>query len=432
MKENKKTPSLSPYKGVRDFYPEEQMIQQYIFDTMREVSESFGYEEYHASVLEPSSLYSSKTSDEIVNEQTYTFTDRGGRDVTLRPEMTPTVARMVAAKRKILPLPVRWFSIPNLFRYERPQRGRLREHWQLNVDIFGEESLWAEVEVLALAYNIMIAFGLEEKDFTIRINDRRLLVELYQEGLGLKEDKYRELLRLVDAEDKMSPEKFANAIVETIPNQADLYFEKFGTKDKKTNSAQATATYKEINELINTLKKIGINNAVFDPSITRGFDYYTGTIFEVYDNSDENNRALFGGGRYDRLLEIFDQEKIPAVGFGMGDVAMRDVLETYGLLPELADKVDLYIAPLSSENILFSQKLAQDLRRTGAKVITELKPGKPNKLIEKADRTGAKYIILIGEDEEKSDTFKLRLLSDHSENTISRTDLLQKFPIQLQ
>jgi len=243
-----------PYKGVRDFYPEDMAIQNYIFDTWRKVAERFGYEEYGASILEPTEIYTEKSGAEIINEQTFTFTDRGDRNVTLRPEMTPTLARMVAARRRNLKFPLRWYSIPNLFRYERPQRGRKREHWQLNCDLLGVAGIEAEKEIISLAYTIMKEFGARDEDFEVRIN----------------------------------------------------------------------------NSNIDGFREVG-SNLVFDPTLTRGQTYYTGIVFEIFDANKENGRAIAGGGRYDNLLEMFEVEPIPAVGFGMGDITIRDFLETHGL-----------------------------------------------------------------------------------------------------
>ena len=203
--------SLEPYKGTRDFYPKDQFIQNYIFSVWKKVCESYGYLEYNASILEETELYKSKSGDEIVNEQTYSFIDRGNRNVTIRPEMTPTVARMVAQKRKELTFPIRWFSIPNLFRYERPQRGRLREHWQLNADMFGVDSVEADVEIISLAYDIMKGFGAKDEDFEIRINNRHVISAGLREKLPDPE-RQRAYMRLLDRKDKMTPEAYGQMI----------------------------------------------------------------------------------------------------------------------------------------------------------------------------------------------------------------------------
>lgn len=290
--------STDPYKGVRDFYPADMRVQNYIFSVWRKVAEQFGYEEYSASLLEYSDLYKSKGNDEIINEQTYSFTDRGGREVTLRPEMTPTLARMVAARRKSLKFPLRWYSIPNVFRYERPQRGRRREHWQLNCDVLGIAGIEAEVEIISLAHAIMKAFGAKDGDFVIKINNR-LAMETALLGQGISEKDIPALLREWD---------------------------KGGVP-----AGQKVLWASAIDELLVALKQKGITNAEFDANIVRGFDYYTGMVFEVFDTHADNRRSLFGGGRYDNLLEIFGVEPVPTVGFGMGDITIRDFLETHSL-----------------------------------------------------------------------------------------------------
>ncbi len=306
--------STEPYKGTRDFYPEDQAVENYIFNTWKKTAESFGYEEYNASILESSELYKTKTSEEIVNEQTYTFTDRGDREVTLRPEMTPTVARMIAAKQKELSFPLRWYSIPNLFRYERPQKGRLREHWQLNCDIFGISSIKAEVEIISLAYKIMKNFGATEDDFVIKINSRKILSAALKEQ-GFNDTDARIASRLLDKKSKI--ENFDEECIKMLGKKIDRL-------ELSPND--------EVKDTIEELNKLGIKNIKFDPEIVRGFDYYNGIVFEIYDTNKENSRSIFGGGRYDNLMDIFGKKPVPAVGFGMGDVITKDFLELRNLL----------------------------------------------------------------------------------------------------
>ncbi len=311
MSDTKKQVSTDPYKGVRDFYPEDMRVQNYIFSVWRKVAEQFGYEEYSASLLEYSDLYKSKGSDEIVNEQTYSFTDRGGREVTLRPEMTPTLARMVAARRKSLKFPLRWYSIPNVFRYERPQRGRRREHWQFNVDIMGIAGLEGDVESISLAPAIMKAFGARDEDFVIKIGSRNALTgALIHRNVPIENHKL--IARLIDRKGKMPEEE----------RLAEL---------KKLGGDFEIQESTDVAEIRKRLAEKGIKNTEFDANIVRGFDYYTGMVFEVFDTAQENRRSLFGGGRYDNLLEIFGMESVPFVGFAMGDITIRDFLETHGL-----------------------------------------------------------------------------------------------------
>src|SRR6185437_12088364 len=302
-----------------DFYPEDQAFLNYFIATCREFVEKVGYVEYHASILEPSELYKAKgaENEEIINEQTYSFIDRGGREVTLRPEMTPTVARMVAGKRRELGFPLRLFAIPNFFRYERPQRGRMREFWQLNVDLFGSASLYADAEIIGVAYGIMKAFGANDEDFVIKVGSRPWLEALGKE-LNLSDESYEALQKLLDAKDKMPVDDF-------IQKLADI-----GVPQEVVLKSEPPA---EVARMIEEFKAAGIANIVFDPSIVRGFNYYTGMVFEVFDTHPDNRRALFGGGRYDNLTELFDNDPITGVGFGMGDATIHDFLEVRGLLP---------------------------------------------------------------------------------------------------
>src|SRR3989344_9447306 len=300
--------SMESYKGVRDFYPEDKAIQNYIFKTMRSAVEAWGYEEYDASILEPSELYKAKSSEEIVREQTYTFTDRGGREVTLRPEMTPTVARMISARAQELPFPTRWYSIPNLFRYEKPQRGRLREHLQLNVDLFGVASILAELEVISMAFDIMKKFGADEKDFEIRINNRLLLDDVFKK-IKINEDKKQFVYRLIDKKEKFSDDDFRHSLVVLIGKEsAEKLLENLYLGEGLLVTLKESEAAKNLNEVVNILRDRGVSNVVFTPTLTRGFDYYTGTVFEVFDTNKENPRSLFGGGRYDDLIGSFTNQ----------------------------------------------------------------------------------------------------------------------------
>ncbi len=314
--------STETYKGVRDFYPEDMVIQNYIFSVWRKIAENAGYSEYSASILEPAELYRSKGSEEIVNEQMFTFKDRGDREVALRPEMTPTLARMVAAKRKSLKFPLRWYSIPNVFRYERPQRGRKREHWQLNCDLMGISGTEADVEIIKLAYDIMKGFGAKDEDFLIKINDRKLFDDVFEKIGGASKSARAEVVRILDRW-----EKDDNASAELERNLGSEKKEQFLELLEKITST------KELDDIKSVLNSKEVNNVVIDTKLARGFDYYTGMIFEVFDTNPANRRSLFGGGRYDNLLEMFGVEPVPTVGFAMGDVTLRDFLETHHKLP---------------------------------------------------------------------------------------------------
>lgn len=338
MDDKKQNTSLESYKGVRDFYPEDMAVQNYIFSVWKKVAQEALYAEYSASILEYADLYRSKGSDEIVNEQMYLFTDKGDREVALRPEMTPSLARMVAARRKGLKLPLRWFSIPNVFRYERPQRGRKREHWQLNCDIMGISGVEAEVEIIELAYKIMKKFGARDEDFVIKIGSKELQ-NFIMDIFGFDEIMSAKVLKLTDKKTKIENEYYGE-LRQIFGNRnpiqsCDRYIELLMTKDTDSffNALpkEANIYRQKIEKVIDGLKKCGIKNVSFDRFIVRGFDYYTGIVFEVFDTNEENKRSLFGGGRYDNLLEMFGVEPLPTVGFGMGDVTIRDFLETHNL-----------------------------------------------------------------------------------------------------
>jgi histidyl-tRNA synthetase len=416
MKEMKKL-STESYKGVRDFYPEDMAIQNHIFGIWRKCVEKYGYEEYTASVLEPAELYKAKSGEEIVNEQTYTFIDRGEREVTLRPEMTPTVARMVAHKKRELAFPLRWYSIPNLFRYEQPQKGRLREHWQLNVDIFGVETLDAETEVIQIAYDITKASGLKDSDFEIRINNRKLMNYVTRDVLGLDSKSAHAISKLIDKKRKIDGNTFKEEITKITQDKAPIMlallnsknFEEFTNNLPQTKEEHEGAS--EIRSVIDMLEKLGITNAVFDQTLMRGFDYYTGIVFEIFDKNPENRRSLCGGGRYDDLLSLFGGEKVPAVGFGLGDVTARDVMETYKSLPKIHSSADYYIAVIDKAQAPFAKEVAQSLRNEGKKVILDSSYKKIGEQIKSANKRNINKLIVIGEEEVKTGKYKIKDLT---------------------
>ena len=405
--------SIESYKGVRDFYPEDQAFLNYLFATCRKTVQKFGYVEYHASILEPSELYKAKgaENEEIINEQTYSFTDRGGREVTLRPEMTPTVARMVSAKRRELGFPLRLFSIPNLFRYERPQRGRLREHWQLNVDLFGSQSLASDAEILMTAHQLMLAFGATESDFTIKLGSRHFLNSIIAK-YALSTIDGKRLLLLLDRKSKITPEEFADGLVA------------LGVDASLLSPQEPPA---DIADILLMLEHAGITNAVFDPSIVRGFNYYTGVVFEVFDTHPQNNRALFGGGRYDNLTAMFDDEPVPGVGFGMGDATIENFLSVRQLLPVYIPPTRVYIAVTSVAQLSYAQEIAQVLRKNNINVANDFGEKKLSDQIKTAAKHKIPYLIVIGEDEEKTQTMSVRSLDSGEEVQLEKSTLVEYF-----
>lgn len=400
--------STDSYKGVRDFYPEDKFIQEYIFNIWRKTVKSFGYEEYDASILESADLYKAKSGEEIVKEQTYTFTDRGEREVTLRPEMTPTVARMVAKRKRELVFPLRWFSIPNLFRYEQPQRGRTREHWQLNVDLFGLDSVYAELEIVEIAYKLLRNFGLQDSQFEILISDRKIINQFCEDS-GLDHIQTSEFSRLLDKKKKIKESEFNIELEKIMGKKVEL--------NLKPNET--------IQTILDSTKERGISNISFDPTITRGFDYYTGFVFEVYDTSGENRRALFGGGRYDDLLDIFGADKIPAVGFGYGDVTMRDVLETYDLLPTYQVPAQISLCPINDSFFEIASEWASSIRDSGVNVSVDYSSKKVGDLIKNADKRKIPFIAVIGEEEVESGKLKVKNLKTGEENVVDVNEVVK-------
>lgn len=405
MSENNKKLSTEPYKGVRDFYPEDMAIQNYIFDVWRKTAESFGYVEYNASPLEPTELYKAKSGEEIINEQTYSFKDRGDREVTLRPEMTPTVARMIAGQRREMKFPQRWFSIPNCFRYERPQKGRLREHYQFNCDIFGVAGIEAEVEIISLVSSVLTNFGLKLENFKIGVNSRESIYQTIK-NLGVKDEDIEKVRGLLDKKSKIK--NFDEELEKIIGKKVDI-------KIEQNN---------DVKELIERLNKKGITNVFFDESLVRGFDYYTGVVFEFSDTNEANPRALCGGGRYDNLLSIFGVDPVPTVGFGMGDVTIRDVLETYGLLPEYKSKTDIALLPFSAEQFEHADLVATKLREK-YNVVVDYSEKKIGDKIAKADKEEISFVIVIGEDEVTSGNYKLKNLKTKEETLLSIEQILK-------
>ena len=421
--------STKPYKGVRDFYPEDMAVQQYLFETWSYTAEQFGFLRYEASVLEPSELYKAKgaENEEMVNEQTYTFTDRGKREVTLRPEMTPTVARMVAGRRNELSFPVRWYSIPNLFRYERTQRGRLREHWQLNCDIFGVDDVSADIEILLLADAIFRNFGAENgTHYTINVASRALLESLYDQ-LTMSDEERVAATRLADRKLKMKPATFKKELFAAIADEdaaktvlTYLNADSISTLPATVLNCEPLA---DLTSLMNTLDEAG-SPVVFDPTIVRGFDYYTGIVFEVKDLHPENNRSMMGGGRYNDLTGLFGGDPIPGIGFGFGDVTLKDFLESHNLLTADVRSATLSILPMDTTLNINAQKIAQQFRLKDIATTVDVSTKKVGKKISAASDAFIDYVLVLGSDELDSGTYTVKNLATGEEESGTVEELI--------
>lgn len=383
-------------KGTRDFYPEQMAIRAWLYGVMREVSESFGYQEYEAPFLETLDLYAAKSSEEIVREQSYVFTDRGGNQITLRPELTPSLARMVAQKQNELVFPTRWWSFGPFWRYERPQKGRAREFFQWNVDIIGVDSPEADAENVAVLATFFRRLGLTPSQVLIPVSNRRLL-DAQLNGMGVPQEKRAAVSGWIDRREKMPPEAW-------LANGREL-----GLSDKQLDAIRKVLSDKDLwqqsDELIRffaAAKVLGIDDYVqFDPAIVRGFTYYTGTVFEAWEVGGDLKRSILGGGRYDNLLADVGGEPLPGVGFAMGDVVITLMLEKYGLLPK-----DLRINPalvlvtvFDQERLLDSFELAAELRTAGLNVVCYPEPAKLPKQFKFADRVGMRAVLVLGPDE---------------------------------
>lgn len=421
-----------PYKGARDFYPEDMRMQKHIFSRLREVCMRFGYEEYDAPIIEPTDIYRQKGNQEIIEEQTYSFQDRGERDVTLRTEMTPSVARMVAGKQQELAYPLRWFSIPQCWRYERTQRGRGREFYQLNVDLFGEAGMSAEHEMLLLIRDIFTAFGATEETYSIRINSRVFMDWVFREELKLSDDLHADLFRLIDRKQKVNKEAFDEQLTELLATAPDpdakaqlihqlLQAETIEAIPKNLREHDSLLALRELIEMCHSSD---ITNVVFDPTITRGFDYYTDIVFEVFDTNPDNNRSMFGGGRYDNLLEAFGAQPIPTIGFGMGDITFANFLEAHSLLPDIAQETQVYLI-VFGDVYQPAVAVADNLRLNGIHVALDATNRKMDKMIKTADKKNIPYVLVVGQREVEESRYTLKRLSDGKEEQFTLTELVK-------
>jgi histidyl-tRNA synthetase len=387
--------------GFRDFYPEEFATRAYIQNTWREVARRFGFVEYDGPPLEPLELYTKKSGEEIVG-QLYSFTDKGGREVALRPEMTPSFARMVASRANALRKPVRWFSVPQLFRYERQQKGRLREHFQLNVDIVGETDMSADAELIAVAVESMRAFGLGPQDVRVRVSDRRLLVALLR-TLGVSEAGLPGVYAVIDKLDRqpeeVSREKLEAAGVKGKAAGVILGLREIGNARAVSGSDPELASrWRDMERVQELTAALGVSEWLdLDLTIVRGLAYYTGTVFELFDAKGEF-RAICGGGRYDNLLASLGGVDMPALGFGMGDVVLGELLRSRGLLPQADQGLEYWVAYEDSGQLAHAMRVATGLRRSGASTEYSLRPQPLGKQLQTATRAGALAAVILRAD----------------------------------
>ena len=417
---------LQPVKGTRDFFPDEMRLRNWLFEVWRNVSVQAGFEEYDTCVLEHEELYVRKAGDEI-SKQLYSFEDKGGRRLSLRPEMTPSLARLVLQHKKSLSFPIKWFSMPQCFRYERMTKGRRREHFQWNADIIGQAEIVAEAEILMLLISACELMGLSAKEIRVFINDRRILNSILNQ-ISVPQEIHSEVLVIMDKRDKISIEALSKLLQDigmstTQVDQLNEYLLKSDLIELKKD-LNDTQGIDELQNLMDMMETAGFSDYLqFDISIVRGLSYYTGAVFEV-NSPVKQHRAICGGGRYDSLLSTYGEEIVPAVGFGFGDVVVLDVLKDLERFPELPRKLDYTIIPFAREHVGTALNIAAILRQQGSTVDCNFSMKKMKKTLQQAGESGAAKAILLFPDELSENKVVMRDLRIHEQNPIKITDLL--------
>jgi len=414
---------IQSVKGTRDFYPEQMAIRVWLYNTMRAVAESFGYQEYEAPILESLELYAAKSGEELVKEQSYVFTDRGGSEITLRPELTPSLARMIAQKQNELNFPVRWWSFGPFWRYERPQKGRTREFFQWNVDMLGASSPEADAENAAVLATFFQRVGLSPDKVLILVNNRQLIDDRF-DAFDISAERRPVVSSWIDRREKMTPEAWMEYGKEIglSPEQITNLKEMLADKGLWKKSAELTRFF-------DVIESLGLSDYMkFDPSVMRGLLYYTGTVFEAWEVGGDIKRSILGGGRYDNLTQDVGGDPVPAVGFAMGDVVITLILEKYGLLPKNLNihPAPVFVTVFDKDRMLDSFKLASELRRAGLNVVCYPEAIKLPKQFKYADRIGAKLTLVIGPDEVEKGQVAVKNLINGEQVSVPREALVDQ------
>ena len=417
---------LQPVKGTRDFFPEEMRLRNWLFEIWRSASVQAGFEEYDTCVLEHEDLYIRKAGDEI-SKQLFSFEDKSGRRLSLRPEMTPSLARLILQHKKSLSFPIKWFSMPQCFRYERMTKGRRREHFQWNADIIGQPHILAEAEILMLLISACESMGLTKKEFNVFINDRRILNAILSQ-INVPTELHSTVLVILDKRDKISSEALVAMLEDTGMSakqvgQLNEFLSNTDLKDLEENLSDTTGV-EQLHSLMDMMDTAGCSGYLkFDISIVRGLSYYTGAVFEV-NSPEKKHRAICGGGRYDSLLSAFGGETVPAVGFGFGDVVVLDVLKEMGRFPELPRKLDYTIIPFANEQVGIALKIAAELRMRGSVVDCNFSMRKMKKTMRQANESGAAKAILLFPEELAEDKVVIRDMILHEQKPVKIADLI--------
>ena len=413
-------------RGTRDFYPEDMRLRNWLFDNFTYASLLHGFEEYDSPILEHEELYTRKQGEDIV-KQLYNFEDKGSRKVSLRPEMTPSLARMVMSRAGVLPMPIKWFSIPQCWRYERTQKGRGREHYQWNVDVWGTNEISADAELFSVIVTFLESVGLTENDVVIRVSSRKVLEEVLG-SLGIEGDLFAQTCVIVDKMDKLSSDAIneqlsglghSKEVISTIQSTLGIN----SLKSLKNTLKKDSEALNDLQTLFEAIESYGISDWVeFDGSIVRGLAYYTGCVFEVNDREGKF-RAICGGGRYDKLLSTLGGKDLPATGFGFGDMVIMELLADKDLLPELLSGVEDVVISLSSDLRNVAVKVASVLRSSDRLVDLVLDDKKMKWAFKHAERIGATRIVLVGKEEWSRQKIKIKDLETGEETELSIEDL---------
>jgi histidyl-tRNA synthetase len=439
--------STQPLRGFEDFYPSKLRVLRWILTKLKKTVETYCYEEYEGPSLEPIEIFAAKSSDELVYEQSFYVEKKEGEKLILIPEITPTLARMIAKREQEFKKPIRWYSCPRLYRYERPQRGRKREFYQFNMDILGEDSLYAELEILEAIVKFLTSFGATEKQFQIYYNNRRFLDSLCEILLGLKKDKISDVYNVLDKSEKMEEGEFEKFVIDTFQDEfviqgifklqnntsVEELLDKF---EDVPEELYETTGYKEINKLENLIEETNIQKyCCFSSSVVRGLDYYTGTVFEVYDTGEKNRRAIFGGGRYDDLLSLFTDEKLSGIGFGMGVLMLKLFLETYDLIPSHISEKDysdtVYLASINESVSTYTLKVAQKIREQNIACMVDYRFESLSNQLSKANDLGIGVSIIIGPREMKNKQVTVKDMITEEQETIELKYLIKEIEDKL-
>jgi histidyl-tRNA synthetase len=434
--------SKEPLRGMKDFFPSELREVNWIIDIVRDIAEVYCYEEYLGPLLEPIEIFAAKSSEELVNKQSFYVEKKKGKKLILRPEITPTLARMIAKKSQELKKPIRWYSIPTCYRYERPQRGRTREFLQINFDILGENSLYAELEIFKISIAILTSFGATSEQFQIYYNSRRFIDAVCKFILNVPEDKMSLVYKVLDKSDKMDEGEFEKYAIDSFrdeivvqgifklkeaKNLEDL-LKKF---DNVSNEFYNSEGYNEITELGKLIKEAEISDyCSFTPNIVRGLDYYTGVVYEVFDTGKENIRAIFGGGRYDDLLSLFSDDQISGIGFGMGVLMLSLFLKTYNLIPEFVGEIDyqdtIYLASINENVASYAIKLADMIRDEDFPCIIDYKFKSVKTQLSKANELGVLVTLIVGPKEMEENKVTIRNMTTNEQVTTDVSNLIEE------